>query len=66
MPRNGNGEPCPQRSNPGEKNPASRLKAEDALAIRMATGACRCIAKLWGISAAHVCRIKNKQSWRHI
>lgn len=56
------------RSNPlkGEQSPLSRLKTEDVIQIRAASGTLLEIANRFGISFQHVSDIKLRKKWKHV
>ncbi len=50
----------------GEQNKRSKLTAEQVVAIRIAAGSQREIARQYGISQPQVGHIKRGQQWRHL
>lgn len=55
--------------NRGEANPAAWLTAADVIAIRaeLARGVSQAaIARRYGMSSSHVCRIASRQIWRNV
>lgn len=50
----------------GEDNAAAKLTAADVRAIRRDTGSLKVMALKYGISEAHVWRIRNRIKWRHL
>lgn len=50
----------------GEENGRAKLTADLVRLIRAATGSQRAISKRFGISKAHVERVRNGKSWAHV
>lgn len=50
----------------GEENPAAKLTEEDVYAIRRDTRKDKLVAYDYGISQAHVWRIRSRLKWKHL
>ncbi len=54
------------RISQGQSHPLSKLTEEDILSIISSREISRIVAREFGISAGHVCKIRRREAWNHL